>query len=98
MQSNLGHLSAALMAHLEWRADTQASILMLFCALPCRYNDLVLAGRDVQGSGVGVLDSQDDSVTRRYREAVNNGFTTVRLFASGGEGDNKALESEPGAE
>lgn len=68
---------------------------MLFCTMECRYNDLVLAGRNVQGSGVQVLDSQEDSVTQRYREAVNNGFTTLRLFASGGEG-NKALESGPG--
>lgn len=72
-------------------------ILMLFFAL-CRYNDLVLAGRAVQGSGPGALDSQEDSVTRRYREAVNNGFTTIRMFASGGEGDGKALESAPGAD
>ena len=69
---------------------------MLIFALECRYNDLVLAGRDVQGSGVEVLDAQEDTVTQRYREAVNNGFTTVRLFASGGEGDNKALEGGPG--
>ena len=57
----------------------------------------MLAGREVQGSGPGALDSQEDSVTQRYREAVNNGLTTVRMFASGGEGDGKALESSPGA-
>jgi hypothetical protein len=65
--------------------------------MECRYNDLVLAGTNVQGSGPGALDAQEDSVTQRYREAVNDGFTTVRIFASGGEGDGKALETSPGA-
>ena len=65
--------------------------------LECRYNDLVLAGSQVQGSGPRALESQEDSVTQRYREAADNGFTTVRIFASGGEGDGRALESSPGA-
>jgi hypothetical protein len=95
-----------LVKHLLQRrnSDTQEQpsaftlIPMLFFIFESRYNDLVLAGRAVQGSGPGALDSQEDSVTRRYREAVNNGFTTVRMFASGGEGDGKALESAPGAD
>lgn len=61
-----------------------------------RYNDLVVAGAAVPGSGPAALN-RNDSVTKRFQDATDAGLNIVRMFASQGEND-LALEPSPGVQ
>jgi hypothetical protein len=62
-----------------------------------RYNDLLLAGTQVRGSGPAALAGRSNAVTKRFSEARDAGLNVVRFFASSGEGAGRGLETSRGA-